>query len=80
MLTFVRNDQVIGAVDFWWNCVDSRFFAGKMLNNERKAHEPKGVYRVRNLSEYNAGLIARGNVAIWINESVLTDADGARKQ
>jgi hypothetical protein len=34
--------------------------------------EPKGVYRVRNWSEYNAGLIARGSVTIWINESAWT--------
>jgi hypothetical protein len=29
----------------------------------------KGVYRVRNWSEYNAGLIARGNVTMWIDEA-----------
>jgi hypothetical protein len=53
-----------------------------MRKDERKTSELKGVYRVRNWSEYNAGLIARGNVTMWIDESVLTNAveSGARKR
>jgi Transposase DDE domain len=53
-----------------------------MRKDERKAREPKGVYRVRNWSEYNAGLVARGNVAMWIDDSVSTDASepGIRKR
>jgi hypothetical protein len=47
-------------------------FAEKMRKDKRKSREPKGVYRVRNWSEYNAGLIARGSVTIWIHESELT--------
>jgi hypothetical protein len=43
-----------------------------MRKDKRKSREPKGVYRVRNWSEYNAGLIARGSVTIWIHESELT--------
>jgi Transposase DDE domain len=53
-----------------------------MRKDERETSEPKGVYRLRNWSEYNAGLIARGNVTMWIDESVLTNAveSGARKR
>jgi hypothetical protein len=39
--------------------------------------EPKGMYRVRNWPEYNAGLIERGNVTMWINEGVLTNPDAS---
>ncbi|MGF6637138.1 IS5 family transposase [Paraburkholderia sp. CI3] len=48
-----------------------------MRKDERKASEPKGVYRVRNWREYNAGLIARGDVTMWIDESVLVQVSGA---
>jgi hypothetical protein len=42
-----------------------------MRKDERSTSEPKGVYRVRNWSHYNAGLIARGNITMWINEDDL---------
>lgn len=42
-----------------------------MRKDEHKTREPKGVYRVRNWSAYNAGLIARGDVTMWIDKSVL---------
>ena len=48
-----------------------------MRKDERKASEPKGAYRVRNWREYNAGLIARGDVTMWIDESVLTQVSDA---
>ena len=48
-----------------------------MRKDERKASGPKGVYRVRNWREYNAGLIARGDVTMWIDESVLTQVSEA---
>src|ERR1700738_4128033 len=53
-----------------------------MRKAKRKASEPKGVYRVRNWPEYNAGLIERGNVTMWIDESVLTNpaASAARRR
>ncbi len=53
-----------------------------MRKDERKTSEPKGVYRVRNWPAYNAGLIARGDVTMWIDEGVLTNtaASGARKR
>jgi hypothetical protein len=45
-----------------------------MRKDKRNSGEPRGVYRVRNWSESNAGLIARGGVIMWINESGLTIA------
>ena len=42
-----------------------------MRKDERKTREPKGRYRVRNWTQYNAGLIARGDVTMWIDQSVL---------
>jgi hypothetical protein len=48
-----------------------------MRKDERKASEPKGVYRVRNWRDYNAGLIARGDVTMWIDEGVLTQVSEA---
>jgi hypothetical protein len=44
-----------------------------MRKDERKTGESKGVYRVRNWPAYNAGLIERGNVTMWIDEGVLTN-------
>ena len=53
-----------------------------MRKDKRKTSEPKGVYRVRNWPEYNAGLIERGNVTMWIDEDVLTNpaASAARRR
>lgn len=48
-----------------------------MREDERKASEPKGVYRVRNWAEYNKGLIARGDMTMCIDEGVLTQAPEA---
>jgi hypothetical protein len=48
-----------------------------MRKDERKASGPKGVYRVRNWRDYNAGLIARGDVTMWIDEGVLTQVPEA---
>jgi Transposase DDE domain len=64
------------------DCVDSRLLGGKMRKDKRKTSEPKGVYRVRNWPEYNAGLIERGNVTMWIDEGVLTNpaASAARRR
>ncbi|MDT4840416.1 IS5 family transposase ISBhu1 [compost metagenome] len=42
-----------------------------MRKDEHKRGEPKGIYRVRNWAKYNAGLIARGDVTMWIDESVM---------
>ncbi|HTR10042.1 MAG TPA: transposase, partial [Paraburkholderia sp.] len=48
-----------------------------MRKDERRASGPKGVYRVRNWRDYNAGLIARGDVTMWIDEGVLTQVSEA---
>ncbi|KAF1018038.1 MAG: hypothetical protein E5299_00107 [Burkholderia gladioli] len=42
-----------------------------MRKDIHKKGEPKARYRVRNWAAYNAGLINRGNVTIWIDEAVL---------
>jgi hypothetical protein len=42
--------------------------------------QPKGIYRVKNWPEYNAGLIARGDVTIWMDEAMLSPAPGAPGQ
>ncbi|KAF1015326.1 MAG: hypothetical protein E5299_00676 [Burkholderia gladioli] len=42
-----------------------------MRKDIHKKGEPKAHYRVRNWAAYNAGLINRGNVTIWIDEAVL---------
>jgi hypothetical protein len=49
-----------------------------MRKDERKSREPKGVYRVRNWSEYSAGLIARGSLTMWIHESAFTAGGEAK--
>jgi hypothetical protein len=44
--------------------------------NTKDDHQPsqaKGVYRVTNWPEYNAGLIRRGDLHVWIEESVLSE-------
>ncbi|AQV92601.1 IS5 family transposase [Cupriavidus necator] len=48
-----------------------------MRKDEHKTREPKGIYRVRNWSAYNAGLIARGDVTIWIDRGVLKQEPAA---
>ncbi|MEX3526996.1 MAG: transposase, partial [Burkholderia sp.] len=44
-----------------------------MRRDKGKTSEPKARYRVRNGSAYNAGLINRGNVTMWIDEAALAD-------
>ena len=41
-----------------------------MRKDNRLSSQPKGVYRVTNWPEYNAGLIERGNVSIWMDEQM----------
>ena len=48
-----------------------------MRKDERRTDEPKGIYRVKNWPEYNAGLIGRGNVTMWIDESALAQVPEA---
>ncbi len=74
MLTFRRNGQ--GGK----RCKQSgwlrRFssFAGKMGRDTHKRAEPRGPDRVKNWAQYNAGLIARGDVTMWIDQSVLASS------
>ncbi|MGU8077194.1 IS5 family transposase [Burkholderia pyrrocinia] len=42
-----------------------------MRRDTSKTREPKARYRVRNWAAYNAGLINRGNVTMWIDEATL---------
>ncbi len=42
-----------------------------MRRDTHKRAEPRGTYRVKNWAQYNAGLIARGDVTMWIDQSVL---------
>ncbi|KAF1017817.1 MAG: hypothetical protein E5299_00308 [Burkholderia gladioli] len=42
-----------------------------MLQDIHKPGGPKARYRVRNWAAYNAGLINRGNMTIWIDKAVL---------
>jgi hypothetical protein len=49
-----------------------------MRKDKRKSCEPKGIYRVRNWSEYNAGLIAQGSLTMWIDESAFMRGREAR--
>ena len=46
----------------------------------KDTHQPtqsKGIYRVKNWPEYNAGLIARGNVTLWMDERLDANKDGS---
>ena len=45
-----------------------------MRKDNRPPSQPKGVYRVKNWPEYNAGLIQRGNVSIWMDEAMFAAA------
>ncbi|WP_175743848.1 IS5 family transposase, partial [Burkholderia ambifaria] len=48
-----------------------------MRRDRSKKCEPKARYRVRNWSAYNAGLINRGNVTMWMDEAALADTPDA---
>ncbi|MEX3548214.1 MAG: transposase, partial [Burkholderia sp.] len=39
-----------------------------------KQAEPKGKYRVKNWAQYNAGLISRGDVTMWIDPDLFAVA------
>jgi len=41
-----------------------------MRRDTNKRVEPKATYRVKNWAPYNAGLIARGDVTMWIDHSM----------
>ncbi len=74
MMTFTRNG--LGR----WRCKQSGWlrrlssFAGKMRRDTHKRAEPKGTYRVKNWAQYNAGLIARGDVTMWVDQGLLASS------
>ena len=39
----------------------------------RPSGKPKRQYRIRNWSEYNAALVARGSLTLWVDEAALAD-------
>src|SRR5688500_15445630 len=39
----------------------------------RPSGKPKRQYRIRNWPEYNAALIQRGSLTVWIDEAALAD-------
>ncbi len=43
-----------------------------MRRDSSQRAELKATYRVKNRAQYNAGLIARGDIAVWIDENLLT--------
>jgi hypothetical protein len=51
-----------------------------MRKDNHLPSQPKGVYRVKNWPEYNAGLIERGNVSIWMDEEMFAPTAGASVQ
>ncbi|KUY73966.1 transposase [Burkholderia cepacia] len=44
-----------------------------MSKNKSRTQEPKAKYRVGNWAAYNAGLINRGNITMWINDDALAN-------
>jgi len=48
-----------------------------MHRDRGKTGGPKARYRVKNWSAYNAGLINRGNVTMWIDEAALANTPDA---
>ena len=51
-----------------------------MRKDNRLPSQPKAVYRVKNWPEYNAGLIERGNVSIWMDEAMFVAAPESSSQ
>ncbi|WP_197330913.1 IS5 family transposase [Ralstonia syzygii] len=45
-----------------------------MRRDTHKRAEPKGTYRVKNWAQYNAGLIARGDVTMWVDQGLLASS------
>ena len=51
-----------------------------MPKDQRLPSQPKASYRVTNWPEYNAGLIERGNVSIWMDEQMFVPPAEASAQ
>ncbi|WP_236610748.1 transposase [Verminephrobacter aporrectodeae] len=50
---------------------------GNMRRDISQRAEPKVTYRVKNWAQYNAGLIARGDIEVWIDKNLLRPAPTA---
>lgn len=48
-----------------------------MRKDKQQRQEPKGKYRVKNWPAYNTGLIARGDVTIWMEPDLWRRDAGA---
>lgn len=42
-----------------------------MIENNPSPSKPKTKYRIRNWSEYNASLVQRGSITLWISEDII---------
>ena len=51
-----------------------------MRKDNRLPSQTKGVYRVKNWPEYNAGLIQWGDVSIWMDEKMFASAPETSSQ
>lgn len=45
-----------------------------MLKDALLSSQPKGVYRLKNWPEYNAGLIEQENMTVWMDERMFSPA------
>lgn len=45
-----------------------------MRRDTQKRTEPKSTYRAKNWAQYNAGLIARGDITMWIDQSLFASS------
>jgi hypothetical protein len=50
-----------------------------MTNKKKTLSRPKELYRVRNWSAYDAALVSRGALAIWISQEAIEAWEGERK-
>lgn len=57
-------------------CLTDRLaaFVPNMRKDNRLPIRPEGLYRIKNWPEYNAGLIQRGDVSIWMDEKMFVSA------
>lgn len=54
-----------------------RFRRKSTRKDKQQRQEPKGEYQVKNWPAYNAGLIARGDVTIWMGRDLWQRDAGA---
>ena len=54
--------------------------AGYMAGDSRLHHIPRAKYRVMNWPDYDRGLVRRGDIRFWIDESALEQWDAAKRR